>query len=208
VLSSLSPCFFPLFPPFLAYVAHVEKDARKGVLAGVTCTLGIALSLIFYGSLISILAIPLLKYGELLRYGFGIIIIIMGLAISTRMGIAFRWIRYPKRLLRVQGMLGTFILGLSYALITAPCSLPIFVSGMLLATVSGNIIGTVANTLCFAIGAGLPFILSALLIASVKNKINQYYERVIGLFNSFSGLILILVGILLLLPAFGLPTIL
>jgi cytochrome c biogenesis protein CcdA len=79
---------------------------------------------------------------------------------------------------------------------------------MLLGSVSGSLFDTVINTLCFAFGAGIPFILSALMIASVKNKVDQYYKQVIYLFDSFSGLILILVGILLLFPAFGLPSLL
>jgi len=203
VLSSLSPCFFPLFPSFLAYVARVEKNIRKGAIAGLTCTLGIALSTVIYGMLASILAYPLLKYGALLRIVFGGFIIFLGVSMLTQIRRVFAKLRPPRRLLEVRGFLGTFVLGLVYTLIAAPCALPIFLSVILLAIIPGNFFVTVANLIIFGFGAGTPFILSSLLITSTKDFVGRRYRSVAPFFEFGSALVLILTGLLLLLSALG-----
>jgi len=203
VLSSLSPCFFPLFPSFLAYVARVEKNIRKGTIAGLTCTLGIALSTVIYGMLASILAYPLLKYGALLRIVFGGFIIFLGVSMLTQIRRVFAKLRPPRRLLEVRGFLGTFVLGLVYTLIAAPCAMPIFLSVILLAIIPGNFFVTAANLIIFGFGAGTPFILSSLLITSTKDFVGRRYRSVAPFFEFGSALVLILTGLLLLLSALG-----
>jgi len=204
VLSSFSPCFFPLFPLFLAYVANVENDVRKGVIAGFTCTLGIASSFMVYGMLASFLAFPLLKYGTPLRFVFGGFIVFLGVSMLTRLRRVFTKLRPPKRLLEVKGVLGTFVLGLSYTLIAAPCAMPIFLSAILLAIIPGNFLVTVANLVIFGFGAGTPFILSSLLITSTRDFVGRRYRSVAPLFEFGPALVLILTGLLLLFSALGL----
>jgi len=204
LLSSLNPCFFPLFPSFLAYIARVENDVRRGAVAGFTCALGIALSFVIYGTLASILAFPLLKYGGLLRYVFGGFVIFLGVIMLTPMRGIFAKLHPPQRIQKARGFLGTFVLGLSYALVTAPCGMPIFLSAILLAVIPGDPFATIAHLAVFGLGAGVPFIFSSLLVATTKGFIRTRYHSIARFFEYGSALVLIVVGLLLLLPAFGL----
>ena len=208
VFCSLSPCLFPLFPSFIAYVAGAESSMRRGVVAGFTCALGIALSFAIYGMFASILALPLLRYAGLLRYAFGGVIIVLGVIMLTPLRGIFTKIRPPQRLQKSRGLLGAFVLGLSYALIAAPCTMPIVLSaiGMVLAVMPGNPFATMAHLTIFGIGAGTPFILASLLVTTTKRFIGTRYRGVAHYFEYISALVLILVGLLLLLPAFGVET--
>jgi len=203
VLSSLSPCFFPLFPSFLAYVANVEKDGRKGAVVGFTCTLGIILSFAIYGMFASILALPLLRHGGLLRSVFGVFIIFLGVIMFTPMRGIFTKIRPPQRLSRVKGLLGTFVLGLLYTLIAAPCTMPIFLSAILLAVIPGNFLLTVVNLITFGFGTGTPFILSSLLIATTRDFVSRRYQSLAPFWEYGSALVLMLIGLVLLLSGLG-----
>ena len=203
--SSLSPCFFPLFPSFLAYVANVEKNIRNGILAGFACLLGIALSFTVYGVFASFLFLPLVKYGTILRSIFGLIIIILGVAMYTQsLQIS---IRLPQKLFAFKGYLGAFILGLSYTLIAAPCATPIFLSAILLAITPGNTVLTIIKLLVFTLGVIFPFVFSALLVMATKDFLRNQYQSLAKWFNLLSSSILILTGLLFFLPIFGFPSI-
>ena len=62
MLSSLSPCLFPIFSTFLAYITNAEKSVGKGILTGFACLLGIAVSFSIYGIFASLLVANLLTF--------------------------------------------------------------------------------------------------------------------------------------------------
>ena len=204
-LSSLSPCFFPLFPPVLAYIANVENNIRKGILAGSACVLGVASSFTIYGLFAAFLFSPLLEYGTVLRSIFGVIIILMGVAMYTSKMQLF--IRIPQRLFAFKGYLGAFILGLSYTLIAAPCAMPIFSSAILVAIIPGNPALTTVNLLFFTLGVILPFLVSSLAVMLAQNVLRSQYQALAKWVKPLSSSILILTGLLLFLPIFGFPSI-
>lgn len=208
ILSSLSPCFFPLFPSFLAYIAEVENDIGRGFAAGLACSFGILISFMIYGLSASLVVQPLLTYGSLLRYLFGIGIIVLGVIMITPLKRVFFRIHPPKGLHKVKGVLGAFILGLIFTIIVAPCAAPLFISAILLAATLKSLWSTLLALLVFSLGASLPFIVASLLVSTAKNFVGRRYRRFSQLFEQISALILILTGLLLILPAIGLPSIL
>lgn len=205
LFSSLSPCFFPLFPSFLAYVVDVESNLRKGIFAGLACIFGITLSFTLYGILTAYLFSLLVRYGTLLRSLFGIIIIILGVLMYLNKVHIF--VRLPQRLFSFKGYLGAFMLGLTYTLIAAPCALPIFLSAILIATVPGDVFLTVVNLLGFTLGVAIPFMASPFLVMAAKKHFEQKYQAFAKWFNLVSSSVLVVTGLLLLLPTFGFPSI-
>lgn len=207
VLSSLSPCFFPLFPSFLAYIAEVENSIRRGFIAGLACSFGILISFMIYGFSASLLVQPILAYGSLLRYLFGIGIMILGVVMITPLKRIFFKIRPPKSLHKLRGILGAFILGFLFTIIAAPCATPLFLSAILLALTLGSLLNVIIALLVFSFGASLPFIAASLLVSAAKNFVIRSYGKFSRLFEQISALTLILTGLLLLFSAFGLPSI-
>lgn len=197
VLSFLSPCFFPLFPSFLAYMVKVEKDPKRSVIAASICTLGIVVSFAVYGSLFWLLFLPLTQYGSLLRQIFGLSIALLGLCMLTPLRNVFTKIRPPKRLSELEGFLGTFILGFSYALIAAPCAMPIFLSALFLTATMEGIAYAIFGSVVFALGVGLSLILASLLVVTAKNYLEKTYRNIAPWFEVGSAMVLIFTGLLL-----------
>jgi len=205
VFSSLSPCFFPLFPSFLTYVANVENNVRKGVLAGIACLLGIALSFTLYGVFAFFLFSPLTEYGTLLRSLFGLVIMLLGIAMFTEKLTIF--VPLPQRLLAFKGYVGAFILGLIYTLIAAPCAMPILSSAILIAIIPDNMTSTLLNLFVLTLGVATPFLAASLCVMAMKTFVENQYHAFAKWFRPLSSSILVLTGLLLFLPIFGLPSI-
>lgn len=197
ILSFLSPCFFPLFPSFLAYLARGEKDPKRSVAAGFICTLGIVVSFVVYGCLFWLLFLPLSQYGSLLRQIFGLSIALLGLCMLTPLRNVFTRIHPPKKISELKGFLGTFILGFSYALIAAPCAMPIFLSALFLTATLEGIAYAILGSVVFALGIGLSLIVSSLLVVTAKNYLDKIYRNIAPWFEVGSAIVLILTGLLL-----------
>ena len=197
VLSFFSPCFFPLFPSFLTYTVKVEKNPQRGVVASLVCTLGIAASFAVYGSLFWLLFLPLSQHGSLLRQIFGLVIALLGVSMITPLKKVFAKIRPPQNLAEVKGFVGAFVLGFSYALIAAPCALPIFLSALFLTATLEELVYAILGSVVFALGAGLALIISSFLVVTTEKFLSKTYRNVAPWFELGSAVMLILTGLLM-----------
>jgi cytochrome c-type biogenesis protein len=197
VTSFLSPCFFPLFPTFLAYIVKGEKDAAASVKAASICAFGVVISFVVYGSLFWLLFAQLSQVGSLLRQIFGLVISLLGVALLTPLNKVFTAIRTPKKLAELEGLMGTFVLGFSYVLIAAPCAMPIFLAALFMTATSENIIYAIMGSVVFAFGAGVSLIASSFLVVTAKSYVQKAYREFAPWFERVSALLLIVTGLLL-----------
>ena len=77
-----------------------------------------------------------------------------------------------------------------------PCVGPFLGSALMIAANSGGSIEGVMMLLIYSLGLGIPFIMSAILIDSLKNAFN-FIKRNYNIINKISGIILIVVGIMM-----------
>jgi len=86
-----------------------------------------------------------------------------------------------------------FIIGTFFALASSPCSSPILASIMAIATISNNILFSVALLFFFALGQCMIIIFFALFTSTLKNRssLAKYSEILIKI----SGVLLILTGL-------------
>jgi len=196
VLSFLSPCFFPLFPSFLAYV-FADENSTRSLIAASVCTLGIVISFAVYGSLFWFLFTPLAIHGSLLRQVFGLAMILLGVSMLTPLKKVFTRIRSPQKIQELKGFLGAFVLGFSYVLIAAPCAMPIFLSALFLTATLENMLYAVLGSTVFASGAGLSLIVSSFAAANARDLLMKTYRSVGPWFEFISATLLISTGLLL-----------
>jgi len=197
IASVLSPCFFPLFPTFLAYIVKGEKDASASVKAASICALGIVISFVVYGSFFWLLFAPLSQYGSLLRQIFGLAISLLGVVLLTPLKKVFTAIRTPKKLAELEGLMGTFVLGFSYVLIAAPCAMPIFLAVLFVTATLENITYAILGSVVFALGAGISLVASSFLVATAKSHVQKSYRKFAPWFEPMSAFLLIVTGLLL-----------
>lgn len=199
MLSFLSPCFFPLFPSYLAHVVRSRKKVGGIILGALVCTSGIMTSFVIYGLLFWILFAPLSQYGLLLHLIFGFCILFLGISTLTPLKKVFSSIRYPKYFLELKSLGGTFLLGFFYVLIAAPCALPIFLSALFLTATIEGITYAILGLVTFALGAGVPLVISSFLIAKSKEYIMRIYCNFSPMFETVSAFLLIFTGLLMVL---------
>ena len=77
-----------------------------------------------------------------------------------------------------------------------PCVGPFLGSALMIAANSGGSIEGIMMLLIYSLGLGIPFIMSAVLIDSLKNAFN-FIKRNYNIINKISGIILIIVGIMM-----------
>lgn len=213
VVTFFAPCTLPLVPAFLAFISGVpmtdlgdrEKLARvksKIVMNAVFAILGFSFVFIFFGSVLGLLGIPLLRYRFLLLRIGGVLIILFGLFMVSEGRFNFLSFLYKERrvnltrFLKPGNFVSSFLFGATFGLGWTPCIGPVLGAIMTLAVTAGGVLRSAALLGVFSLGLGLPFLLVALTIAYVSNYLAKI-ERYLNAIYFVAGLFLIFIGVLL-----------
>ena len=97
---------------------------------------------------------------------------------------------------RSLGFFSALAFGVIFSLGWTPCVGAFLGSALALASQQGHVLSGVLMLLCYSLGLGIPFLLSAVLIDKLKstfNWIKSHYQII----NLICGVVLILVGVLM-----------
>lgn len=196
ILASLSPCSLGILPLIIGYVGGYSKESNKKLfIQMISFSLGLSLILSIIGVICALTGRAFTGFASpVLILLFASVIIILGLNL-----IGFLDIQFPAIIKKMpQNKTGSlfifpFTVGAFFALASSPCSSPILASIMAIATVSTNIIFSIALLFCFALGQCAIIIFFALFTSTLKNlnKFAKYSEILIKI----SGIILIITGL-------------
>ena len=173
LISFLSPCVLPLVPAYVSYVGGKsmqtadERVARPRLSAAglsVFFVLGFSTVFVALGASASALGQLMLQYRHQANVIGGIIVIVFGLAM---LGLARRnsWFN---RDLRFHPSLagghpgGAFVLGFAFGFGWTPCIGPVLGAILTLSAVQTSLFTGTALLAAYALGLGVPFVLSAL----------------------------------------------
>ncbi|MBR3326371.1 MAG: sulfite exporter TauE/SafE family protein [Atopobiaceae bacterium] len=202
VITFISPCLLPLLPVYLAYFAGGSQaegqGAMRGTLACALCfVLGFGLVFLAMGAFAGVLGTLLMSHQRLLDLLCGIFVLVLGLAYLGLLplpqldtGGAGRWTKAPRN------PLSAFVFGVVFALAWTPCVGTFLASALSLAASSANALVGILLLLCYTLGLGIPFVISALLIDQLGSAlawVKSHYAMV----NRTSGILLVLVGALM-----------
>lgn len=201
ILSFLSPCVLPIVPPYLAYmtgvkVSTLKERQRSAVLPALFFVLGLSTVFLLMGYAASAFGRAFLQYQPMLVTVSGIFVILLGLHFLH----VFR-IPLLDREARIEAgdkggtAMGAYLLGLAFAFGWTPCIGP-QLSMILTLAATEPARGTTLLGI-YALGLGIPFLLSAIFIERSIGLMNQL-KRHMGLIERISGVLLIAVGVLLL----------
>jgi cytochrome c-type biogenesis protein len=159
---------------------------------------GFSTVFVILGASATLLSSLVYEYLDILRIVGGIIIIIFGIHFMQIIQIPFlnREMRYQIESYR-PGIVGSYVIGLSFAFGWTPCIGPILGSVLSIAASSETVTYGIVLLMLYSAGLGIPFLIAAYAI----NGFMKFLSRIrnyIRLIEIFTGLLLILFGILIL----------
>ncbi len=211
VLSFVSPCVLPIIPPYLAYMggitmnqlAGTRRARRPAVVAAVMFVLGLSTVFLFLGMAASALGRMFLQNQQLFGQIAGVVIVIFGLHFLGLFRIPL--LQREARLDagdRGGSAIGAYVLGLAFAFGWTPCIGPILGAILSMSAQEGSIARGTVLMAAYALGLGVPFILSAVFINRAMGLMNRL-KRHMGLIEKAMGLLLVAVGVLMATGAFS-----
>lgn len=203
IITFISPCLLPMIPIYLTYFAGSgERTTKKTVIGALGFVTGFSLVFISMGALAGTLGSFFTKHQSIVNIISGLIVIFFGL---NFMGV-FRvnLFRGMKKSVDTDNMnfFSTVLFGIVFSLGWTPCVGAFLGSALMMASRQGQAVQGILMLLCYSLGLGIPFVLSAVLIDSLKGAftfIKKHYKII----NFISGCLLIVVGVLMATGMFG-----
>ncbi len=206
LLSFLSPCVLPLFPSYLSFITGMSVDRLAGEVTAAARTrvmlhslafiVGFSMVFVSLGASFSAAGQFLLDYRDWIRIAGGTLIVVFGLYIAgvLRLGALGRTHQIQIRS-KPAGLLGSFAVGLTFAIGWTPCVGPILGSILTLASNDRTVREGVGLLLAYSAGLGVPFFLFSLALGAFL-KFFKRYRPLLPVVERAAGVLLVAVGLL------------
>jgi len=208
VVSFVSPCVLPLVPSYVTFITGVSFDEltagnvgprvrRLTIIHSLAFILGFSLVFIALGATATVAGQFLRHNQDLLRRAGGVMIILFGIYLTGLIPIP-ALSRERKKHLTTQplGILGSVLVGVTFAAGWTPCIGPILASILIYASTAKTVGTGVILLSVYSLGLGLPFFLASLALNSFLAASQRIRSR-LRTIEVASGVVLILFGILL-----------
>lgn len=207
MLSFFSPCILPLVPSYLIFISGITfdnynelefKKYRKIVLIhSISFIFGFSVVFVSLGISSSLIGKFLSTYQTyIMRFG-GLILILMGLYYLNI-------IRIPmlnhEKIIHLKekpvGLLGSFIVGITFSVGWTPCVGPALSSILIIASTTQNILEGIYLLSLYSLGLAIPFIISALIFDRLFTLLKRF-SHIVRYSMKVMGILLIIIGVLL-----------
>lgn len=196
IVTFLSPCLLPMLPVYLSYfAAGGPRTTRRTLTGALGFVAGFTAVFVALGALAGSLGGLLHQYQTLVNLVCGGVVILFGLNFLGVLHLdLFRGgaARAPQG----GGFWQSAVFGAVFSVGWTPCVGAFLGSALLLASQQGHILQGMGMLLVYSLGLGVPFILSAVLIDSLRSALD-WVKRHYSIVNGISGGLLILTGILM-----------
>jgi len=192
IISFISPCMLPLLPVYISYFAGGSDKKKNTFLHALLFVLGFSLVFISLGMFAGTLGSFLKGNQTVVNIVCGVLLILFGIFYLSGANLPF-----------LKGFKGfgdkplsaffSFVFGLIYALNLTPCVGTFLASALMMAGRSGSALKGSLLLFTYALGLGLPFLLSALLLSQLRT-VFSFIKKHYGVVNLLCGIFLIVVG--------------
>lgn len=195
IITFISPCLLPMLPIYISYFAGGgERNTKRTVKNALGFVLGFALVFMAMGALAGTIGSFLIKYQTIVNVISGMIVIFFGLNFLGVLKIDL--FRGGSKSVNTEnmGFFSAMIFGIVFSVGWTPCVGAFLGSALMLASTQAHMVKGVLMLLCYSLGLGIPFVLSAVLIDKLKGTI-QFIKKNYQVINLISGIFLIIIGI-------------
>ena len=197
IITFISPCLLPMLPIYLSYFAGGGERSLGRTLRGASgFVTGFTLVFVALGALAGTAGSFLRDHQTAVNLVSGGVVILFGLNFLgvIRLGL-FRGSRRAAPASCV-GFFPALLLGIVFSVGWTPCVGAFLGSALMLASQQGHMAEGVLMLLAYSMGLGIPFLLSAVLIDSLKSTFD-WIKRHYGVINRICGGLLVLLGVLM-----------
>lgn len=206
--SFLTPCVLPLIPSYITYLtglsfAELKQDnpsraiRRKAALHSLLFICGFTVVFMTTAAAFAFLGGFFRGYASLIQKIAGLLVILFGIQITGLIHLGA--LLGDRRLVihrKPAGYLGTFLVGLAFAVGWTPCTGPILGTIYAISFTEGSVWYGVGLLFTYSLGLGTPFFLSSLSLSGFLLFFNRYKKH-IRLFEICAGFLLIVVGVMI-----------
>ena len=214
VLMFLAPCTLPIVPGYLVFIAGTPASTtavggrvrrRRILYNAVAFVVGFSIIFILLGMFASAIGSIFGIYREYISRIAGAVIILFGLMMLNIVRLPVvgdEWHAKIPKFLSLGRWESSLLIGALFAFGWSPCIGPILGTVLLFASNSATLAQGAILLGVFSLGLGIPFILTALLIDTAGDLFIKW-GRVLNVFSTMGGILLICMGSLILFGMMG-----
>jgi cytochrome c-type biogenesis protein len=195
IITFISPCLLPMLPIYVSYFAGGgQRSTKRTLICACGFVLGFTCVFVSMGALAGTIGSFLKEYQTAVNLISGGIVILFGL---NYLGILnFNLFRGGSRgaNTRELGFFSALAFGVIFSVGWTPCVGAFLGSALMLASQQGTVLAGTLMLLCYSLGLGIPFLLSAVLIDQLKGAFG-WIKAHYSIINRVCGALLILVGV-------------
>ena len=195
IITFISPCLLPMLPIYISYFAGGgERSTKKTVVNALGFVLGFTVVFTVLGALAGTLGSFLIKYQTIVNIVCGAVVIFFGLNFLGVLKLnLFRGMSGEIETENM-GFFSAMLFGMIFSVGWTPCVGAFLGSALMLASTQGQMLKGVVMLLCYSMGLGIPFLISAVLIDKLKGAF-LFIKKNYHIINVICGIFLIIVGI-------------
>ena len=195
IITFISPCLLPMLPIYISYFAGGgERSTKKTVVNALGFVLGFTVVFTVLGALAGTLGSFLIKYQTIVNIVCGAVVIFFGLNFLGVLKLnLFRGMSGEIETENM-GFFSAMLFGMVFSVGWTPCVGAFLGSALMMASTQGQILKGVVMLLCYSMGLGIPFLISAVLIDKLKSAF-LFIKKNYYIINVICGIFLIIVGI-------------
>jgi len=199
LITFISPCLLPMLPIYISYFSagQEHEKANHAVKNAFGFVLGFTTVFICLGMFAGLIGGLLIRYQTLLNIITGCVVLLFGFHYlgAVKLPILQKLYRSHKEI-TILGFRSAVMFGIIFSIGWTPCVGAFLGSALMLASHQASMLQGLLLLLCYSIGLGIPFILSALLLDKFKKSF-EIIKRNYKIINRISGMLLIVMGILM-----------
>lgn len=203
IITFISPCLLPMLPIYISYFAGGgERSTKKTMKCALGFILGFTIVFVSMGALAGTIGSFLKSHPQAVNIVSGVIVILFGLNFLGILKINL--FHGAKRSVDTTdlGFFTSALFGIIFSVGWTPCVGAFLGSALMLASQQGHVLTGMIMLLCYSLGLGIPFIISALLIDKLKSTF-AFIKKNYRIINMVCGGFLIVIGILMTTGAMG-----